>query len=815
MQIPIVCRILLAGILLATTLEVEVRAQIVSKVPGPFGWKKSVPLHLILDKGVANDLGLSPETTGELKRLHEQIQADVEVLRRAPANNPQFAPRTPGYVARRPWNDELLHSVRNRYTERINDLLSPEQQERLHQIHLQVQPKPTTDVLLDPGVAKELGLSDKQRSDIYQRHYEVVRAEIDEGKQGRKFTGPRYGQLELEVPEKVLNLLTPEQRQRFEQLGGKPFQPADPETASSDAALSNSETLTLAFDELEADGFLRNALGRYPTDHYREKYSLWMGSCQLMGTAEVGKDVVLTRPVAAFEVLGGREQPFISPQNIILPADGGTGDLLLTFERPVTAVSIVSDRSPETADVIRLLILEPVPTANGTTAPSPSAEQVACRVLALDRKFDNALTAPDNLLSVDLKGKPFHHVLIECITEQEGFDNLRFTRAIRDDQEPSAVPPVIFDWKIVRESQQVRAADDRSQVGATPQTALPLDKPQRILQNQVDLARMHGWVAVKAIMVNLDAAEKERYPGVAALLADLKAFEAAHERKFPPHEWPAENADELLLRNPHFWKATAEVAPGDSALLVIHVGLLAGLGELDQAYNLLQLTRHDDSIPRENLQKLQQILFSIAGVKNNASGTIRSGNAHYDAGRYEEAAADYQKVLAVWPNNAAAHYELGQTLPTKLERRAAEYAQSRRANPLLKEAYQGTYTAAESQKWAKVFPLVKKWNETIVKGKTPASSELLLEFAGELQDIAILETRLHELALFARQIVIGRTGRYTQEDEEFISTSLRDVIDGAEVKAVVNSLREPAEHRLTLFPRIQTEQSSTNAPKAP
>lgn len=140
---------------------------------------------------------------------------------------------------------------------------------------------------------------------------------------------------------------------------------ADPKTASSDPASSNSETLTLNFDELESDGFLRNPVGRYPADQYREKHAFWIGSCQLTGTPEVGKNVVLTRPVAAFEVLGGRDQPFISPHNILVPAGGETYDLLLTFERAVTAVSIASDPYPETADVIRLLILEPAPRVAG------------------------------------------------------------------------------------------------------------------------------------------------------------------------------------------------------------------------------------------------------------------------------------------------------------------------------------------------------------------------------------------------------------------------------------------------------------------
>ncbi len=51
----------------------EVQAEVIYKIPGGFGWKKSLPLQLIFDKAVAEDLGLSEEVTQKLKSLHEQL----------------------------------------------------------------------------------------------------------------------------------------------------------------------------------------------------------------------------------------------------------------------------------------------------------------------------------------------------------------------------------------------------------------------------------------------------------------------------------------------------------------------------------------------------------------------------------------------------------------------------------------------------------------------------------------------------------------------------------------------------------------------
>jgi hypothetical protein len=214
----------------------EVRAELLYRVPGDFGWRKSLPLQLILDKDVIEDLGLNEEVARKLKQLHEKVQTEVEAERRKPLDDRQNKPRPNWWVQTYQWNDEILHTVRNRHRQDLDELLTTQQQERLYQIHLQRQPRPAnpyslkprpTDALSDSGVAKELGLTDAQRAQIYQIQWEPVKAERDEVKGVDKDTTAGSGDLYRACPEKVMKVLTDEQRQAFERLRGKPLKTAE------------------------------------------------------------------------------------------------------------------------------------------------------------------------------------------------------------------------------------------------------------------------------------------------------------------------------------------------------------------------------------------------------------------------------------------------------------------------------------------------------------------------------------------------------------------------------------------------------------
>jgi hypothetical protein len=84
------------------------------------------------------------------------------------------------------------------------------------------------------------------------------------------------------------------------------------------------------------------------------------------------------------------------------------------FSTPITRVSVVSDQTTgEIAQAIRLIAL--------------SQQGADYEVLGFVEGDDNALGLPASLLELDLGGASFFDVLFEVTTEQEGFDDLRFT----------------------------------------------------------------------------------------------------------------------------------------------------------------------------------------------------------------------------------------------------------------------------------------------------------------------------------------------------------------------------------------------------
>jgi PEP-CTERM motif-containing protein len=110
----------------------------------------------------------------------------------------------------------------------------------------------------------------------------------------------------------------------------------------------------------------------------------------------------------------------VSEPNVIVPVRLVNGslvfasdDLLIRFAQTQTFVSVQTDDAPnEVPDVVRLLALRAL-----------GGNQF--EVVAIDSGLDDAVSAPDNILSVFAPGG-FSHVLIESTTELEGFDNLTF-----------------------------------------------------------------------------------------------------------------------------------------------------------------------------------------------------------------------------------------------------------------------------------------------------------------------------------------------------------------------------------------------------
>jgi tetratricopeptide (TPR) repeat protein len=179
-----------------------------------------------------------------------------------------------------------------------------------------------------------------------------------------------------------------------------------------------------------------------------------------------------------------------------------------------------------------------------------------------------------------------------------------------------------------------------------------------------------------------------------------------------PARWPALDVDALLSRNPNFWRAYFEIAPGDSGLMALHAGLLLTNGEAVRASHLLVVAGQRPGVPRALRQGFATMLAAAQKVPGQPDALVRQGIELHDKGQYAEALKQYKEALKLWPQNGFAHYERGLTLrvqelvaagekppkpgtlivnggPKQSAAVSAVFAKARRHDPFQIHAYQG------------------------------------------------------------------------------------------------------------------------------
>jgi hypothetical protein len=137
-------------------------------------------------------------------------------------------------------------------------------------------------------------------------------------------------------------------------------------------------------------------------------------SPDLNAAVAVGDTFTLTGIQNGFIMLNNDNS--VSPPNFAGAQSLGLQDTLMAFASPITSLSLHSDDTGESAQVIRLLALEATGNAN------------EYRVVAFDEALDDATSEPGNLLSVNVAGG-FSFALFQVTTEQEGFDDVTFPTA--------------------------------------------------------------------------------------------------------------------------------------------------------------------------------------------------------------------------------------------------------------------------------------------------------------------------------------------------------------------------------------------------
>jgi Spy/CpxP family protein refolding chaperone len=172
---------------------------------------------LIGSEQVQKELELADEQKAEIKKLTDEMQ---ERTRAAFA-----AVRDLSEDERQAKREEMAKEGEARMAEakkKIDEVLLPEQRERLDQIVLQVQ---GTQALATEAVAAKLSLSDEQKTKIKEVQ-EAQGEKMRELFQGGRDGGGReaFDKLRTETQEKVDAILTAEQKEKLAQLKGKAFE---------------------------------------------------------------------------------------------------------------------------------------------------------------------------------------------------------------------------------------------------------------------------------------------------------------------------------------------------------------------------------------------------------------------------------------------------------------------------------------------------------------------------------------------------------------------------------------------------------------
>ena len=151
--------------------------------------------------------------------------------------------------------------------------------------------------------------------------------------------------------------------------------------------------------------------------------------------------------------------------------------------------------------------------------------------------------------------------------------------------------------------------------GQTP----PAQRPHRELEE----ARRAGWELALAVVQKLEAGDPKPFPGIAAWLRDFRKATRGLDLKAAPGTWPPVDIDALVTRNPKFWRAYFEIAPGDPGLMLLHAGLLLGAGEATRATYLLTVAGQRPGVPPAIRQGFDLLLAHAQKVLQRPEALVR------------------------------------------------------------------------------------------------------------------------------------------------------------------------------------------------
>ena len=316
----------------------------------------------------------------------------------------------------------------------------------------------------------------------------------------------------------------------------------------------------------------------------------------------------------------------------------------------------------------------------------------------------------------------------------------------------------------------------------------------------------------------MTGADPRRFPGIHAWLKEYRAVGGFVGK--PPQATPRPklDADKHVSRSPVFWRAYFEQAPGDAATLLWHGALLLAGGEANRAAYVLLLARQAREVEKPILDAINGLLEHAQHVMQTGAQRVADAARLHDEGNPAAAAARLRVLVAAWPGNALAHYELALAAAALQYTQAARkppprsrlglhaelapssevlsgFARARTHDPLLIRAYQGNETASGDVLLVLGKTVRPLWDIVARDTQAETRDETLWQLADALQDAGIAE-----LSLTAGQVLIGRESGYDENDRKFVAANLKSLAPAA-IDSVMRRLSQtPAQFIRFILP---------------
>jgi hypothetical protein len=142
---------------------------------------------------------------------------------------------------------------------------------------------------------------------------------------------------------------------------------------------------------------------------------------------------------------------------------------------------------------------------------------------------------------------------------------------------------------------------------------------------EINEARRMGWLMAAAVVKVMKTSDLGAFPGLVPWLEDYDNVAKGIDEKIAADAWPALDVDALVTRNPNFWRAYYDIAPGDHALNLMHAGLLLAAGEAMRAQHLLAVGWQRPGMPEKVQLAFRELMAHVNRMRQKPNAIVAEG----------------------------------------------------------------------------------------------------------------------------------------------------------------------------------------------